>query len=357
MANLYMYLRSFFSVKQVLRFSGVLILVLMLVVSVQSQNGLKVEYYNGTNFNQLVSTSIVPNINAAWYSNPPAEGMDPHKCSIRWTGKLKPGKTGRYTFSAQVDDGIRVWIDQQLIIDQWDLNDLGVFEGTIELKANYEYDLKVEYFNGMIEGEVRLLWKKHKEELSWYERVFGDGILPTVITSDNFIPPMTPEKVEKTEEKVVTPPKPKKKAAPRSPKERDKIPRPTREISQPRPKPQVDAKIAEKYIPKNVQFEKGKTVILESSYKELDNFVSFLKRHPQLKVMIEGHTDVIGDAALNLQLSENRAITIKNYMSERGVDERRIKSKGFGGTKPLKVPKNGKYYPANRRVVFVLDGL
>jgi len=327
-----------------------------------SQQGLKAEYFDGTNFEKLVTVKYERNINLSWNEIPPVEGIDPHECSIRWTGKLKPGKTGTYTFSAQVDDGIRVWIDHQLIIDQWDLNDLGLFKGTKDLIANKEYDLKVEYFNGMIEGEVRLLWKKHKEELSWYERLFGDGIEFSVISAENFIPPKEPIKIKKDvvveTKKKIKKTKTKKKPVVTPVKKEiiTKAPEPKVEEPAP-PRPIVSAKVAEKFIPKNVQFEKGKTIIVESSFKELNSFIHFMIRHPHLKVKIEGHTDVIGDADMNLQLSKDRAAKITEYLIEKGISSNRIQAEGFGGTRPLMVPEKGKYHPANRRVVFIIEGL
>ena len=76
-------------------------------------------------------------------------------------------------FSALVDNGIRVWIDDKLIIDQWGLNDVGVFNGKIALLANTDYNLKVEYVNALFEGQIKLLWdiEKPKKEQSWYESI------------------------------------------------------------------------------------------------------------------------------------------------------------------------------------------
>jgi len=354
-----------------------------------SQNGLKAEYYDGANFDRYVTSEYVANIDQSWYDQPPVPGIDPHDCSIRWTGKLKTAKSGTYSFSAQVDDGIRVWIDNKLIIDQWGLNDLGQFKGTTKLTANQEYDLKVEYFNAMVEGEIRLLWKMHKEELSWYERLFGDGIEFAVIPAKNFLPPSEPIKVAMKEEVVKqkkkvekTPPKKKPTTTPVKntkpviqPVQKPTAPpvRNTTSVTKPiqkptapsikevikaeTPKPIVDARAAEKFIPKNVQFEKGKTKILEESFKELDAFVQFMLKYPHLKVMVEGHTDVIGDAQLNLVLSKNRAKTITDYLVKNGINSRRITYEGYGGSRPLVVPEEGKYHPANRRVVFIVDGL
>lgn len=337
--------------------------ILLFATNSFSQQGLKAEYYDGTNFDRLESVQYVPNIDLSWYSNPPVSGIDPFECSIRWTGKLKPTKSGTFTFAAQVDDGIRVWIDDYLIIDQWDLNDLGIFEGTIDLEAYKEYGLKVEYFNGMLEGEVRLLWKKHKEELSWYERMFGDGIEYEVVAAENFLRPEEVVEVKKEVEK------PKKKVKKKPTKKKPVIthvqntepkplpPEPKVDEKPAPPQPKVSAKVVEKYLPKNVQFEKGKTIILETSYKELNSFIAFMNEHSHLNVKIEGHTDVVGDPELNLQLSKDRAKTITEYLMTKGIAGNRIKSEGFGGSRPLFVTEDGSYHPANRRVVFIIEGL
>ena len=83
----------------------------------------------------------------------------------------------------------------------------------------------------------------------------------------------------------------------------------------------------------------------------------FLLDYPQLDVKVEGHTDVVGDAELNLILSKDRAKVITKYLVEKGVANKRITPEGYGGSRPLFIPGKGKYYPANRRVVFIIDGL
>ena len=335
-----------------------------------SQQGLKAEYYDGTDFNRLETVKYVPNIDQSWNSTPPVAGINPHECSIRWTGKIKTAKSGIYTFSAQVDDGIRVWIDDKLIINQWGLNDLGIFKGTIDIVANQEYKLKVEYFNGLLEGEVRLLWMKHKEKLSLYERMFGEETNFKVIAPEYFLPPVEPVKVKKdvvvqtkkkvnktsTKKKVILT-QVKEKTVAKKPKQKTNSSK-LKEAKKPEPqKPIVSAKEIEKYIPKNVQFTKGKTIVLESSYKELNSFIQFMLKYPHLKVEVEGHTDVVGDPELNLQLSKDRATTITNYLIEKGINRSRIKSNGYGSTRPLFVPAKGKSHPANRRVMFIIEGM
>ena len=174
-----------------------------------SQKGLLAEYFDGQNFEHFVSSKYVDNIVDTWYDTPPVSGINPHVCSIRWTGKLKPGITATYLFAAVVDDGIRVWIDGNKIIDQWNLNDVGIFEGKVKLTAGAEYDLKVEYFNALNEGEIKLLWdiEKSKEKQSWFERVFGVEHKHKVIDAKYFLRPEivniadTAFQTEKKEEK------------------------------------------------------------------------------------------------------------------------------------------------------------
>lgn len=339
------------------------------IAATAQQQGLKAEYYDGTNFDRLIQVDYVANIDQSWYEESPVKGMDPHECSIRWTGKLKPQISGKYSFSAQVDDGIRVWIEGDMIIDQWELNDLGRFEGDAELKAHQEYDLKVEYFNGMFEGEVRLLWKKNKEKLTWSERLFGDGIKYTVIPAENFVRPELPALPAQEKKKVIkekkkplskTKPKPKPTKVKKNELvvktiEEEKTPEVKNEVEIEEPVVIIKEEEIEDYLPKNVQFEKGKTRILESSYPELDNFVLFMLKHTHLKVKVEGHTDVVGDAQLNLVLSKSRAKKITEYLISKGISKWRIKAEGYGGTRPLKIPEEGQYHPANRRVVFIVE--
>jgi outer membrane protein OmpA-like peptidoglycan-associated protein len=347
-----------------------IIIFLLLGGNAQTQQGLKAEYYDGPNFNRLVSVKYVENIDEYWNDRPPVPGINPHSCSIRWRGKLKPGKSGTYKFSARVDDGIRVWVDNRLIIDQWELNDVGVFQSTVDLVAHRDYDLKVEYFNALIEGEVRLLWKIPTEEKTWYERIFGDDNSHTVIAPEYFFRPdeFNQKKDDFTvsinnEEGNAPPPKDapiaqvkktnfvKKKERNNSRVQATKVQK--RDAS----KTVVTAKEIEKYIPKNIAFERAKVKILESSNKELNLFAEFMLDQPQLTVVIEGHTDPVGDAEMNLQLSKQRAYKVASYLVEKGVDSKRIKAEGLGGSKPLVMPVEGNYYPANRRVVFIVSGL
>lgn len=322
----------------------------------QAQHGLKAEFYNGVNFDKLVAAKFVDNIDNYWDNIPPVPGINPHVCSIRWRGKLIPGKSGIYLFSARVDDGIRVWIDDRLIINQWELNDVGIFESSLDLIAGQTYKLKVEYFNALLEGEVRLLWKIPgvEKEKSWYEFFFGVSDPYSVIPSTNLFYPDEDQEIAVTEPSA----SPEENTTPTAPArtERRRAITPT-PVSEPKTNSTPITSVeAEKFIPKNIAFERAKTTILESSINELNIFAQFMLNHPNLTVKIEGHTDPVGDEKLNLTLSKQRAYKIANHLASKGIGRKRIEAEGFGGSRPLVVPEEGAYHPANRRVVFILDG-
>ena len=270
-------------------------------------------------------------------------------------------------FSAIVDDGIRVWIDGELIINQWDLHDLGVFQGRKVMEAFRQYEIKVEYFNALNEAEVKLMWdiEKAYDDQTWGEYFFGVDYDFKPIPMDNFLippekkvaiqTPITPETkdppVVKKEKPVIAKPKPQAKSQDEKPLiKEEKLPPPMK-------KEVMTIEKAQKYIPKNVQFVRAKAEVLESSFDELNTFAKFMLDNPRVSVTIEGHTDVVGDKVKNQELSENRAKKIASYLIKKGISSSRIITVGYGGSQPLKTPVEGEYYPPNRRVVFKLSGL
>jgi len=105
---------------------------------------------------------------------------------------------------------------------------------------------------------------------------------------------------------------------------------------------------------KNILFYMGTTSLLEESYPELNVIVDFLKRNPKIEIELDGHTDNRGDAKKNLVLSQQRIERIKSYLVSKGVSSRRIKGRGFGGTKPIATNDSEEARKLNRRVEFVI---
>jgi outer membrane protein OmpA-like peptidoglycan-associated protein len=104
-----------------------------------------------------------------------------------------------------------------------------------------------------------------------------------------------------------------------------------------------------------VYFEYDKAVILEKSYGILDAVASTLEGNSDIQLIeIQGHTDSRGNDAYNLDLSDRRAASVKKYLVEKGIDENRLTSQGYGETQPIDKKKNEKAYAKNRRVEFLI---
>lgn len=100
---------------------------------------------------------------------------------------------------------------------------------------------------------------------------------------------------------------------------------------------------------RNLFFETAKYNIKPESEVELDKVVQLLQDNPTVKIQIEGHTDNVGSAADNQKLSQARAISVVNYLVERGMSKSRMVAKGFGATQPVADNKTEAGRAQNRR--------
>lgn len=85
----------------------------------------------------------------------------------------------------------------------------------------------------------------------------------------------------------------------------------------------------------NVLYSIGKADLKSESYATLNSLVSLLNANPEVKIEISGHTDNTGEAAKNLQLSEDRAHSVYDYLVGHGISADRLAYKGYGDTQPV----------------------
>ena len=104
-----------------------------------------------------------------------------------------------------------------------------------------------------------------------------------------------------------------------------------------------------------IQFETGKDVIKKVSYPILDQIVAVMELNEEYNLTISGHTDDVGDEAKNLDLSKRRAASVRNYLINKGIDEKRLTSEGYGESKPIADNKTSKGRALNRRVEFEIS--
>jgi len=114
----------------------------------------------------------------------------------------------------------------------------------------------------------------------------------------------------------------------------------------------TDAKIE---IKEQIQFDKGAAVIKPESFALMDEIAKAMKENDKIKkVLIEGHTSAEGEAAANMKLSDDRAKAVMKGLVERGIDAKRLSSKGFGITKPIGDNSDAGGRVKNRRVEFTI---
>ncbi len=105
---------------------------------------------------------------------------------------------------------------------------------------------------------------------------------------------------------------------------------------------------------KHVSFETGSTALTADSRYELDNLVTAMTSYPSLVIEVAGHTDNTGDAAANTTLSAQRAASVAKYLTDRGVTSSRLRTKGYGDTKPVAENDTEENRAKNRRTEFTI---
>lgn len=107
---------------------------------------------------------------------------------------------------------------------------------------------------------------------------------------------------------------------------------------------------------RNVYFDFNKSELQPESHLELDRVVFFLKQNRNASIEIQGHTDDVGTADYNKQLSLDRAASVMRYIESKGVAARRMKAIGFGKTKPIAKGNDEDSRAKNRRVEMAITG-
>ncbi|MGE0930486.1 OmpA family protein [Peijinzhouia sedimentorum] len=102
----------------------------------------------------------------------------------------------------------------------------------------------------------------------------------------------------------------------------------------------------------NIFFDFDKFVLREKSKTELKKIIAFLNAYPDIKIEIEGHTDNVGSAQYNLELSRNRALSVYEYLLENGIADNRVYYKGYGMEKPIATNETEEGRQQNRRIAF-----
>ncbi len=119
----------------------------------------KYPFYDNPDFTGLLHGRIDANVDFDWGEANPWPGFD-DAFSVRWTGLVRTlGVSGYYTFYANTDDGVRLWVNGQLIIDQWVVQSATESSGTSMLDGYHDYTIVMEYFDDGGPAVAQLRWE------------------------------------------------------------------------------------------------------------------------------------------------------------------------------------------------------
>lgn len=124
----------------------------------QQGNGLQGVYYSNIDFTGTSVARTDAGVNFDWGTGGPAATIGTDTFSARWTGQVQAEKTERYTFYTNTDDGVRLWVNGQLLIDKWVPQKETEWSGSINLVAGQRYDIKMDYFERFGQAVAELRW-------------------------------------------------------------------------------------------------------------------------------------------------------------------------------------------------------
>lgn len=137
----------------------------------ESRQGLKGAYHDRTDLLSMpVFTRVDPEVQFKWTLFPPHPSLALDEYSIRWTGKLKVPQTNAYEIGIEGNDGYRLFIDGERVIDRWTKQTTQTTTVTRLFEKDREYDLRVEFYENRGNGQISLVWdhgsdKGHKARI------------------------------------------------------------------------------------------------------------------------------------------------------------------------------------------------
>ncbi|MEH2102761.1 MAG: Calx-beta domain-containing protein, partial [Nostoc sp.] len=121
-------------------------------------NGLQGQYYDNIDFTNLKQTRTDPTVNFNWGDGSPDPSVGADTFSVRWTGQVQAEYSETYNFYTTADDGVRLWVNGQQIINQFVDQSATEYSGSIALVAGQKYDIKLEYYDNQYEAVSQLSW-------------------------------------------------------------------------------------------------------------------------------------------------------------------------------------------------------
>ncbi|HEX8350434.1 MAG TPA: PA14 domain-containing protein, partial [Hymenobacter sp.] len=120
--------------------------------------GLSATYFPTRTLDGQGISKLDKDINFNWGAASPLTGIPADSFSVRWTGTVTPTVTGSHTFTTLSDDGVRLWVDNKLVIDDWTNHAVHERAAAVSLTAGKPVNIRVEYYEAGGFATVKLLW-------------------------------------------------------------------------------------------------------------------------------------------------------------------------------------------------------
>ncbi len=154
--------------------------------------GLSATYYNNIDFTGTTVARADPTVDFNWGSGAPAAGIAADTFSVRWTGQVEAQFTQTYTFYTQSDDGVRLWVNGQQLVNNWTDHSTTENSGTISLTAGQRYDIRMEFYENGGAAVARLLWSSASTPKAVIPRARLYSQTPASVIRVNFQPSGAP---------------------------------------------------------------------------------------------------------------------------------------------------------------------
>jgi len=117
-------------------------------------------YTNAANFNptNLILTRVDPGINFVWGPTNLAPNLSNGFYTVRWTGQIEPQYSETYVFDVHSDDGVKLWVNNQLLIDKWQPQYAQDWTNLITLQAGCRYNIRLDYLQSGGAAQAQLYW-------------------------------------------------------------------------------------------------------------------------------------------------------------------------------------------------------
>lgn len=129
-------------------------------------SGLPADYFKQLNFKGFPDKRTDATVNFDWRKGAPYTGFPSDYFSIRRVGRIKAPVTGTYTITTTSDDGVRLWLNDSLVINQWDDHSVKNNSTTVNLIQGKLYKIKMDYYENRGKAVIKLLWSYPGQSLT-----------------------------------------------------------------------------------------------------------------------------------------------------------------------------------------------